>query len=74
MEIIKCVPKYKPLELSIRVRWIELLPQVYYLPILNHIVLTWGNSRNNKNAKVKWQFTTEDARIKLTRLYPTFES
>ena len=37
-------------------------------------VLAWGNSRNNKNAKVKWQFTTEDARIKLTRLYPTFES
>lgn len=37
-------------------------------------VLAWGNSRNNKNAKVKWQFTTEDARIKLSRLYPTFES
>jgi len=37
-------------------------------------VLAWRNSRNNKNAKVKWQFTTEDARIKLTRLYPTFES
>ncbi|AKB68184.1 Mobile element protein [Methanosarcina mazei LYC] len=27
--------------------------------------------RNNKNAKVNWQFTTEDARIKLARLYPT---
>ena len=37
-------------------------------------VLAWEKSRNNKNAKVKWQFTTEDARIKLTRLYPTFES
>ena len=36
-------------------------------------VLAWEKSRNNKNAKVKWQFTTEDARIKLTRLYPTFE-
>ena len=36
-------------------------------------VLAWEKNRNNKNAKVKWQFTTEDARIKLSRLYPTFE-
>ena len=28
---------------------------------------------NNKNAKVNWQFTTENARIKLSRLYPTLE-
>ena len=34
----------------------------------------WYESRNNKNAKVNWQFTTEDARIKLYRLYPTIES
>ncbi len=31
----------------------------------------WQEYRNNKNAKVNWQFTTEDARIKLSRLYPT---
>jgi hypothetical protein len=31
----------------------------------------WQQNRNNKNAKVKWQFTTKDARIKLSRLYPT---
>lgn len=37
-------------------------------------VLAWENNRNNKNAKVKWQFTTDDARIKLSRLYPTFEA
>jgi len=30
--------------------------------------------RNNKNAKVNWQFTAKDARIKLSRLYPTLES
>jgi hypothetical protein len=30
--------------------------------------------RTNTNAKVKWQFTTEDAWIKLARLYPTIES
>ncbi len=36
-------------------------------------VKAWENARNNKNAKVNWQFTTEDARIKLIRLYPTLE-
>lgn len=34
----------------------------------------WENYRNNKDAKVNWQFTTEDAQIKLARLYPTIES
>lgn len=36
-------------------------------------ILAWEYNRNNKNAKVNWQFTTEDARIKLARLYPTLE-
>ena len=31
----------------------------------------WQEYRNNKGAKVNWQFTTNDARIKLSRLYPT---
>lgn len=31
----------------------------------------WQEHRNNKGAKVNWQFTTNDARIKLSRLYPT---
>jgi len=34
----------------------------------------WQEYRNNKNAKVNWQFTAKDARIKLSRLYPTLES
>ena len=33
----------------------------------------WQTSRNNKNAKINWQFTNEDARIKLKKLYPTLE-
>jgi hypothetical protein len=37
-------------------------------------VLAWQKFRDNKNAKINWQFTTKDARIKLSRLYPTFES
>ena len=36
-------------------------------------VEAWQKHRNSKNAKINWQFTTEDARIKLLRLYPTFE-
>jgi transposase len=34
----------------------------------------WQEFRNNKNSKVNWQFTAENARIKLSRLYPTLES
>ena len=29
----------------------------------------WQEARNNKNANINWRFTTEDARIKLKRLY-----
>ena len=34
----------------------------------------WQKYRNNLNAKINWQFTTKDARIKLKRLYPTLEA
>ncbi len=34
-------------------------------------VIAWQNSRNNKNSKINWQFTTKDARIKLKKLYPS---
>lgn len=33
-------------------------------------VEAWQCTRNNKNATIDWQFTTDDARIKLKRLYP----
>jgi hypothetical protein len=36
-------------------------------------VKAWQKSRNNQNAKIDWQFTTKDARIKLKRLYPSIE-
>jgi uncharacterized protein YxeA len=36
-------------------------------------VKAWQKCRNNQNAKIDWQFTTKEARIKLKRLYPTFE-
>lgn len=31
----------------------------------------WENHRNNKKSIINWQFTTQDARIKLKKLYPT---
>ena len=34
-------------------------------------VNAWQNHRNNKKAKIKWQFTTNQARVKLHRLYPS---
>jgi len=34
----------------------------------------WVAHRNNKGAKVNWQFKTEDARTKLKRLYPTLKT
>jgi len=34
----------------------------------------WNANRNNKNKRIKWQFTTKDARIKLNRLYPSYQS
>jgi hypothetical protein len=33
----------------------------------------WQTARNNSYAKINWQFTTEDARTKLRRLYPTLK-
>ena len=33
-------------------------------------VHTWNTDRNNRQTKVDWQFRTDDARIKLKRLYP----
>ena len=37
-------------------------------------VLAWQEHRNNKNAVINWRFTTKDARIKLKRLYPSFDN
>jgi len=37
---------------------------------MRRITKVWNMDRNSMQAKVNWQFTTEDARIKLKRLYP----
>ncbi len=43
------------------------------IEVVRKEVKAWEEFRNNKNAKVNWQFTTKNARIKLSRLYPTLE-
>ena len=43
------------------------------IKVVRREVHAWQKFRDNKNAKVNWQFTTGDARIKLSRLYPTFD-
>ena len=44
-----------------------------YLAQVKAAVSAWQHHRNNLNAKVHWQFTTQDARVKLQRLYPTLD-
>jgi hypothetical protein len=42
-------------------------------PTLTSEVAAWQCARNAAQVKVDWQFTTADARVKLTRLYPILE-
>ena len=37
-------------------------------------VNAWKTSRNNSECVIDWQFKTEDARIKLKRLYPVIKT
>ena len=41
---------------------------------LEREVAHWQNQRNFLQAKVDWRFSTDDARIKLKRLYPTLST
>ena len=36
--------------------------------------VAWQKHRNNKDAKINWQFTNEKARIKLLKLYPSIHA
>ena len=36
-------------------------------------VAAWEKFRNEARCKINWRFTTKDARIKLKRLYPSFQ-
>jgi len=48
--------------------------RIDHMSIVSRQTCVWAKARNNKNATVNWQFTTEDARTKLARLYPTLDN
>lgn len=56
-------------------RWtLQLLAgQMENISRLETETMAWAESRNAKDAKVNWQFTTSDARINLKKLYPSIE-
>lgn len=41
--------------------------------VLAREAAAWQVSRDRVQVRVDWQFTTEDARLRLKRLYPTHE-
>lgn len=41
------------------------------LATMQNQLRAWETDRNHQQCKINWQFTTADARTKLTRLYPT---
>jgi hypothetical protein len=40
------------------------------IELMRKEVAAWERDRNNRAAIVDWRFTTDDARIKLKRIYP----
>ena len=42
--------------------------------VLEQEVSAWEQERNNAAVGVDWQFTTDDARIRLKRLYPKIQT
>ncbi|MEW5785749.1 MAG: IS630 family transposase, partial [Bacillota bacterium] len=61
------------LELSVMTRQC-LSRRISSITSLQAELLAWEIERNQKQKGVDWQFTTDDARIKLKRLYPQFKS
>ena len=59
-------------ELSVMIRQC-LNRRIDSVEVLASEVAAWQASRDRIQAKVDWQFTTENARLKLKRLYPTHE-
>ena len=44
--------------------------RIYHAATLRAEVAAWQRHRNTTNRPIDWQFTTDDARIKLRQLYP----
>ena len=43
------------------------------IEILEREIEAWSRARNSKKCRINWQFTTQDSRTKLKRLYPTID-
>lgn len=57
------------IELSVYKR--QCLPErIPDIETMRQLTKSWNEDRNTSQNKVDWQFTTDDARIKLKRLYP----
>jgi hypothetical protein len=62
-------------EIELNVLWGQCLNRrIDDIETVRKEAVAWQDTRNNKNAKVNWQFATADARVKLSRLYPTLNS
>jgi len=61
------------IELSVftRLAWAGYIPDV---ETLERNTRSIEQERNTQQASVNWQFTSQDARIKLHRLYPSFSN
>ena len=59
-------------ELSVMIRQC-LNRRIDSIDTLRAEVGAWQDARDRIQAKVNWHFTTDDARVKLKRLYPTFD-
>lgn len=44
------------------------------LEAVQESVTSWQTKRNQAQTTINWRFTTEDARIKLNRLYPSIKA
>lgn len=48
-------------------------PRIDSIESLEKAAKAWESNKNQSQRKVNWHFTTEDARVKLIRLYPQIE-
>ena len=48
--------------------------RIAHIESVQNEVKAWEKARNSKITRVNWQFTRDDARVRLARLYLTFDS
>ncbi len=64
------LPKTAEIELSVLAKQC-LADHVTSVDALTKDIRVWTSQRNNHKNTVNWRFTTDDARVKLKRLYPS---